>query len=47
MDDGNPVYVEIEQTTADPQLISNKSGEVAQAQGKFTDEINEDLPPSM
>lgn len=29
MDDGNPVYVEVEQTTGGPQLVSNKPGQIA------------------
>ena len=37
--DGNPVYVEIEQTIGGPKLVSNKPGEVAQAQGKFTEAL--------
>ena len=36
MDDGEPVYVEVEQQTGGQQLFSNAPGEVAQAQSKFT-----------
>ncbi len=39
MEDGSPVYVEIEQTPDGPQLVSNAPGEVAQAQSKFTDAL--------
>jgi len=39
MDDGSPVYVEVQESTGGPRLVSNKPGEVAQAQSKFTDAL--------
>ncbi|MCP4695350.1 MAG: hypothetical protein GY862_00670 [Gammaproteobacteria bacterium] len=39
MDDGSPVYVEVEEVSGGPRLVSNSPGEAAQAQGKFTDAL--------